>query len=70
MEPFRFHMFVCTQQKPEGGASCPASGSLAVLAALDREMQARGINADVQITRLFAVFHDSRRENSAGSFAP
>jgi (2Fe-2S) ferredoxin/predicted O-methyltransferase YrrM len=50
MEPFRFHIFVCTQQKPEGVPCCPASGSFAVLGALDREIQARGLNHDVQLT--------------------
>ncbi len=50
MEPFCFHLFVCTQQKPEGVPSCPASGSLAVLDALDRETQARGLNHEVQLT--------------------
>ncbi len=50
MEPFRFHLFVCTQQKPEGVTSCPASGSFAVLGALDREIQAHGLNHDVQLT--------------------
>jgi NADH:ubiquinone oxidoreductase subunit E len=50
MEPFRFHFFVCTQQKPEGTASCPASGSFTVLDALDREIQARGLDNDVQLT--------------------
>jgi (2Fe-2S) ferredoxin/predicted O-methyltransferase YrrM len=50
MEPFRFHLFVCTQQKPEGVPSCPASGSFAVLEALDREVQARGLDNDVQLT--------------------
>ncbi|MFZ0800294.1 MAG: methyltransferase [Terriglobales bacterium] len=50
MEPFRFHLFVCTQQKPEGVPSCPASGSFAVLGALDREIQTRGLNHDVQLT--------------------
>ncbi len=50
MEPFRFHLFVCTQQKPEGIPSCPASGSFAVLGALDREIQARGLDNDVQLT--------------------
>jgi (2Fe-2S) ferredoxin/ubiquinone/menaquinone biosynthesis C-methylase UbiE len=50
MEPFRLHLFVCTQQKPERVPSCPASGSLAVLDALDREAQARGLNHDVQLT--------------------
>ena len=50
MEPFRFHLFVCTQQKPEGIPSCAASGSFAVLDALDREIQARGLDNDVQLT--------------------
>ena len=50
MEPFRFHLFVCTQQKPEGVPSCPASGSFAVLGALDREIQGRGLNHDMQLT--------------------
>lgn len=50
MEPFRFHLFVCTQQKPEGVISCPSSGSFAVLDALDREVQARGLSHDVQLT--------------------
>jgi (2Fe-2S) ferredoxin/predicted nicotinamide N-methyase len=50
MEPFRIHLFVCTQQKPEGVPSCPASGSLAVLDTLDREIQARGLRSEVQVT--------------------
>jgi (2Fe-2S) ferredoxin/predicted O-methyltransferase YrrM len=50
MEPFRIHLFVCTQQKPEGVPSCPASGSLAVLDGLDREIQARDLGSDVQLT--------------------
>jgi (2Fe-2S) ferredoxin/predicted O-methyltransferase YrrM len=50
MEPFRFHLFVCTQQKPEGVPSCPASGSFAVLGELDRQIQARGLDDHVQLT--------------------
>lgn len=50
MEPFRIHIFVCTQQKPEGVPSCPAHGSLAVLDKLDREVQARGLTNEIQIT--------------------
>jgi (2Fe-2S) ferredoxin/predicted O-methyltransferase YrrM len=50
MEPFRFHVFICTQQKPEGVPSCPASGSFALLDGLDREIQARGLGRDVQLT--------------------
>src|SRR5208282_4323002 len=50
MEPFRFHLFVCTQQKPEGVPSCPASGSFAVLGEFDRELRARGLDHEVQLT--------------------
>jgi len=50
MEPYRFHIYVCTQQKPEGVPSCPASGSFAVLEALDREARACGLDREVQIT--------------------
>ena len=50
MEPFRFHLFVCTQQKPEGVPSCPTNGAFAMLDVLDRETQARGLGHDVQLT--------------------
>ena len=50
MEPFRFHLFICTQQKPEGVPSCPVSGSVAVLEAFDHEIQAHGLVGDVQLT--------------------
>lgn len=50
MEPFRFHSFVCTQQKPEGVPSCPANGSLAVLGALDHEIETRGLDHEIQLT--------------------
>ncbi|HXY49955.1 MAG TPA: methyltransferase [Terriglobales bacterium] len=50
MEPFRFHLFVCTQQKPEGVPSCSASGSFAVLETLDHEIQRRGLSSSVQLT--------------------
>ena len=36
MQPFRFHVFVCDQQKPEGVPSCAARGSGQVLEALRR----------------------------------
>ena len=50
MEPFHHHVFVCTQQKPEGVPSCPSSSSLQVLEALEREVLAQGLDDDVQIT--------------------
>jgi (2Fe-2S) ferredoxin/SAM-dependent methyltransferase len=50
MEPFRFHVFVCTQPKPEGVTSCPGRGSLALLENLDRELQSRGLASEIQLT--------------------
>jgi len=50
MEPFRFHLFVCAQQKPEGIPSCSGGASLAVLEALDREIRAHGLDNDVQLS--------------------
>lgn len=50
MEPFRFHLFVCTQQKPEGVPSCPTAGAWAVLGAIERELQAQGLDNEVQLT--------------------
>jgi (2Fe-2S) ferredoxin len=50
MEPFRQHVFVCTQGKPEGVASCPSQGSLRVLQALERELDTQGLGHQVQVT--------------------
>jgi len=50
MEPFRFHVFVCDQQKPEGVPCCSARGSGKVLDALRRQVNARGLEDEVQIT--------------------
>ena len=50
MEPFRIHLFVCTQQKPEGVPSCTVSGSSAILECLDRQIQSRGLDNEVQLT--------------------
>ena len=50
MEPFRHHVFVCTQQKPEGVTCCPASGSMSVLGALHGELGKQGLSDDVQVT--------------------
>lgn len=50
MEPFRYHVFVCDQQKPEGIPCCSANGSGRVLDELRREISARGLADDVQIT--------------------
>jgi (2Fe-2S) ferredoxin/2-polyprenyl-3-methyl-5-hydroxy-6-metoxy-1,4-benzoquinol methylase len=50
MEPFRYHVFVCDQGKPEGLPCCAARGSAKVLEALRREVAARGLSNNVQIT--------------------
>ncbi len=50
MQPFRYHVFVCDQQKPEGAPSCSARGGLAVIEALRREVAARGLESQVQVT--------------------
>jgi len=50
MEPFRFHVYVCDQKKPEGAPSCTARGSGAVIEALRREIGAQGLSGAVQVT--------------------
>ena len=50
MEPFRHHIFVCTQEKPEGVTSCPGNGSLRLLQALERELSSQGLDNEVQVT--------------------
>jgi len=50
MEPFRLHVYACDQRKPEGAPSCTASGSLAVIDVLRREVAAQGLGAEVQVT--------------------
>jgi (2Fe-2S) ferredoxin/2-polyprenyl-3-methyl-5-hydroxy-6-metoxy-1,4-benzoquinol methylase len=50
MEPFRYHVFVCDQQKPEGVPCCSARGSGKTIDALRREIAAQGLMDEVQIT--------------------
>jgi (2Fe-2S) ferredoxin/predicted O-methyltransferase YrrM len=50
MEPFRFHVFACDQQKPEGVPCCAARASGQVLDALRREIAAGGLQDVVQVT--------------------
>lgn len=50
MEPFLHHVFVCTQEKPEGATSCPNNGSMRVLRALERELVSQGLDNKVQVT--------------------
>jgi (2Fe-2S) ferredoxin/SAM-dependent methyltransferase len=50
MEPFHHHVFVCTQDKPEGVTCCTGSGSWQVLRALERELLSQGLDNDVQLS--------------------
>ena len=50
MEPFRYHVFICDQQKPEGVPCCATRGSTRLIDALRREIAARRLMDDVQIT--------------------
>ena len=50
MEPFRYHVYLCEQQKPEGLPCCSARGARAVVDALRKELAARGLFNEVQVT--------------------
>jgi (2Fe-2S) ferredoxin/predicted O-methyltransferase YrrM len=50
MEPFRYHVYVCDQQKPEGVPCCTARGSRGMIEELRREVGAQGLANEVQIT--------------------
>ncbi len=50
MEPFRYHVYVCTQEKPDGAPCCAARGSVAVLDALRAELGRAGLDGEVQVT--------------------
>jgi (2Fe-2S) ferredoxin len=50
MEPFRYHVYVCDQKKPEGAPCCSAKGSARVIDALRREIVKQGLGDKVQVT--------------------
>lgn len=50
MAPFRYHAFVCTQEKPEGVPCCAAAGSFRVLDTLHRELGSAGLADNVQVS--------------------
>ncbi|MCG6962061.1 MAG: (2Fe-2S) ferredoxin domain-containing protein [Acidobacteria bacterium] len=50
MEPFRYHVYVCTQEKPDEMPCCAARGGQRVLEALRSEVHEAGLHDDVQIT--------------------
>jgi (2Fe-2S) ferredoxin/predicted O-methyltransferase YrrM len=50
VEPFRYHAFVCTQEKAEGVPCCSTAGSFRVLNALHGELGAKGLADEVQVS--------------------
>ena len=50
MEPFRYHIFVCTQEKAEGVPCCSVAGSGRVLNALHGELGAKGLSDAIQVS--------------------
>ena len=50
MEPFRYHIYICDQKKPEGVPCCAAAGSAATLEALRKEIARRNLLDEVQVT--------------------
>lgn len=50
MGPFRYHAFVCTQEKAEGVPCCAVAGSFRVLDALHGELGAQGLSDEVQVS--------------------
>ncbi len=50
MEPFRYHVYLCTQEKPDNAPCCAARGSQAVLEALRAELGKSGLGDTVQVT--------------------
>jgi (2Fe-2S) ferredoxin/predicted O-methyltransferase YrrM len=50
MEPFRYHVYVCNQQKPEGLPCCYNRGSAEVIDALRRELAASDLEPNIQLT--------------------
>jgi (2Fe-2S) ferredoxin/predicted O-methyltransferase YrrM len=50
MEPFKYHVFICNQQKPEGVPCCTSKGAANVIDAIRAGLAAADLQDDVQIT--------------------
>jgi len=50
MEPFKFHVYICAEKKPDFIPSCPGAGGAETLAALKKEIAASGLSDEVQVT--------------------
>lgn len=51
MEPFDYRIFVCIRNRPAPEESCAGNGSLATIAALKKEIAARGLAAQVKVNQ-------------------
>lgn len=51
MEPFRYHAFICTQEKPDPSMpSCPSRGSRNLINAFRAELEKAGLEDEVLIS--------------------
>jgi (2Fe-2S) ferredoxin/SAM-dependent methyltransferase len=50
MQPFRYHVLACDQRKPDGSPCCNSRNAPAVIDALRKELGARGLLDEVQVT--------------------
>lgn len=50
MEPFKYHVYLCTQEKPDGLPCCHANGSPATLDALRAAVMKAGLGDEIHIT--------------------
>jgi (2Fe-2S) ferredoxin/SAM-dependent methyltransferase len=50
MEPFRYHVYACAQEKPEGVPCCSANGSVRVIETLRKAIASAGLDEKVQVT--------------------
>ncbi len=50
MLPFRHHVFVCTNRKPDDDGCCAARGSEQVLEKFRAEVRARNLQAEIHVT--------------------
>src|ERR1035437_10348192 len=50
MEPFHYHVYACTQNKPDGAPCCSANGALETLQSLRRALAEQGLADAVQVT--------------------
>ena len=50
MQPFKYHIIVCTQKKEENATCCAAAGSASVADAVYRELGTAGLSDEVVVS--------------------